>query len=67
MNTTRRLLLKAAGSAGLIAAAIAAGLLKPGQALADWDSAAFSATSLSDALGAIGATGGVGGMGAGGA
>jgi sulfur-oxidizing protein SoxY len=56
MNTTRRLLLKAAGSAGLIAAAIAAGLLKPGQALADWDSAAFSATSLSDALGAIGAS-----------
>lgn len=56
MNTTRRLLLKAAGSAGLIASAVAAGLLKPGRALADWDSAAFSATRLTDALAAIGAS-----------
>lgn len=57
MNTTRRLLLKAAGSAGLITSAVAAGLLKPGRALADWDSAAFSATRLTDALAAIGASG----------
>ena len=57
MNTTRRLWLKAAGSAGLLTSAVAAGLLKPGRALADWDSAAFSATRLTDALAAIGASG----------
>jgi len=56
MNATRRLLLKAASSAGLVATAIAAGLLKPGRSLADWDSAAFSATRLTDALAAIGAS-----------
>lgn len=57
MDTTRRVLLKAASSAGLIASAIAAGLLKPVQALAGWDSAAFSATRLTDALAALGASG----------
>ncbi len=57
MNSARRLLLKAAGSAGLLTSAVAAGLLKPGRALADWDSAAFSATRLTDALAAIGASG----------
>lgn len=57
MNTTRRLLLKSATSAGLVAAAVAAGLLKPGEALADWNSAGFTATKAADALGAIGASG----------
>jgi sulfur-oxidizing protein SoxY len=57
MNSARRLLLKAAGAAGLLTSAVAAGLLKPGRALADWDSAAFSATRLTDALAAIGASG----------
>jgi sulfur-oxidizing protein SoxY len=57
MNATRRVLLKAAGSAGLLTSAVAAGLLKPGRALAEWDSAAFSATRLTDALAAIGASG----------
>jgi sulfur-oxidizing protein SoxY len=57
MNTTRRLLFKAASTAGLIATAIAAGLLKPCRALAEWDSVAFSASSLADALAAIGASG----------
>jgi sulfur-oxidizing protein SoxY len=57
MNTTRRLFLKAGCSAGLIATAVAAGLLKPGRALADWNSAAFSATSMADALALIGASG----------
>ena len=57
MNTTRRLLLKSATSAGLVAAAVAAGLLKPGQALADWNNAGFTATKAADALGAIGASG----------
>jgi sulfur-oxidizing protein SoxY len=59
MNPTRRIFLKAGSSAGLIATAVAAGLLKPGQALADWDSAAFSATSMTDAFVAIGASGAV--------
>jgi sulfur-oxidizing protein SoxY len=57
MNSTRRHLLKAAGSAGLVATAIAAGLLKPGQALAAWNAAGFNATKPSDALDAIGAGG----------
>jgi sulfur-oxidizing protein SoxY len=57
MNTTRRLLLKAASSAGLISMAVATGLLKPGRALAEWNSAAFLATKLDDALAGIGASG----------
>ena len=57
MDSIRRHVLKAAGSAGLIATAIAAGLLKPGQALADWNAAGFGATKPADALASIGATG----------
>ena len=57
MNATRRLLLKAATSAGLVATAIAAGLLKPRTVLADWNSAAFAARKPADALAAIGASG----------
>lgn len=57
MNSIRRHILKAAGSAGLIGTAIAAGLLKPGQALAAWNDAGFSATKTADALAAIGASG----------
>ncbi len=57
MNATRRQVLKGAASAGLIGAAVAAGLLKPGQALADWNSAGFNATNTADALAAIGAGG----------
>jgi sulfur-oxidizing protein SoxY len=57
MNSIRRHVLKAAGSAGLIGTAIAAGLLKPGLALADWNNAGFSATKTADALAAIGASG----------
>jgi sulfur-oxidizing protein SoxY len=59
MDTIRRLFLQAGSSAGLIATAVAAGLLKPGQALADWNSAAFSATSLTDVFAVIGASGAV--------
>ncbi len=57
MNCTRRYLMKAAASAGLVGTAIAAGLLKPGQVLADWNTAGFSATKASDALAAIGGNG----------
>ncbi len=56
MNATRRQVLKGAASAGLLATAIAAGLLKPGQALANWNEAGFNATKAADALAAIGAT-----------
>ncbi|MCU0810395.1 MAG: thiosulfate oxidation carrier protein SoxY [Thiobacillaceae bacterium] len=56
MNSIRRHVLRAAGSAGLIGTAIAAGLLKPGQALAAWNDAGFSATKSADALAAIGAS-----------
>jgi Predicted secreted protein len=55
MNATRRLLLKSAASAGLVATAVAAGLLKPRAVLADWNSAAFAARKPADALAAIGA------------
>lgn len=57
MNAIRRLLLRSATSAALIATAVAAGLLKPGRVLADWNSAAFSAQKAADALAAIGADG----------
>lgn len=54
MDPIRRHLMKAAASAGLIGTAIAAGLLKPGQALADWNASGFGATKAADALAAIG-------------
>ncbi len=57
MNATRRVLLKSAASAALVATAVAAGLLKPGRVLADWNSAAFAARKPADALAAIGASG----------
>ena len=56
MNTQRRHFIQGAASASLVATAIAAGLLKPGQVLADWNTAGFTATKAADALAAIGAT-----------
>jgi sulfur-oxidizing protein SoxY len=56
MHATRRQLLKGAASASVLATAVAAGLLRPGQVLAAWNEAAFSATKAADALAAIGAT-----------
>lgn len=56
MHATRRQLLKGAASASFLATAVAAGLLKPGQVLAAWNEAAFSATKAADALAAIGAS-----------
>lgn len=55
MNATRRVLLKSTASAALVVAAVAAGLLKPGRVLADWNSAAFATKKPADALAAIGA------------
>ena len=58
MDALRRTLLKGAGATGAIAAALAAGVLKPSQALAaDMNRTAFEAKDLAGALKGIGATG----------
>lgn len=56
MNQLRRTFLKGTGAAGTVAVAIAAGLLRPGQVLAaEWNKAAFSATTTADAMKGVGA------------
>jgi len=58
MDMMRRTLLKGIGSSGVLAAALAAGVLKPTQVLAaDWNKAAFEAKDVAGALKGIGATG----------
>lgn len=57
MNAMRRNVLKGAGGAGMLSVAVAAGLLKPAQVLADWNKAAFEATKKDAALSAIGGAG----------
>ncbi len=57
MKAMRRNVLKGAGGLGMLSVAAAAGLLKPTQVLADWNSAGFGATKPADALAAIGAAG----------
>jgi sulfur-oxidizing protein SoxY len=60
MNVSRRSFLKNAGNAGALAAALAAGLVKPSQVLAaEWNKAAFTATKLDEGLRAMGLTGAV--------
>jgi sulfur-oxidizing protein SoxY len=54
MDRSRRVVLKGAGATGVLAAALAAGLLKPGQALAAWNKGAFEAKTLADAMKALG-------------
>jgi sulfur-oxidizing protein SoxY len=54
MNALRRNVLKSAAGASAVAVAVAAGLLKPTQALAAWNKAAFEAKSVGDALKGIG-------------
>lgn len=57
MNPLRRTFLKGSGAAGALAAAVAAGLLRPLQALAaEWNKAAFESKTLADALKGIGAS-----------
>ena len=57
MDALRRTLLKGAGATGALAAAIAAGVLKPSQVLAaEWNRAAFDAKDLAGALKGLGAT-----------
>jgi sulfur-oxidizing protein SoxY len=56
MDALRRTLLKGAGATGAIAAAIAAGVLKPSQVLAaEYNRAAFEAKDMAGALKNIGA------------
>ncbi len=58
MDALRRTLLKGAGATGALAAAIAAGVLKPSQVLAaEWNRAAFDAKDLTGALKGLGAAG----------
>jgi sulfur-oxidizing protein SoxY len=54
MNAMRRNVLKGAGGFGALSVAVAAGLLKPTQVLADWNQSAFNATQKEAALSAIG-------------
>ena len=58
MNQLRRLILKGGGAGGVLACALAAGLLRPSMAqAADWNKAAFESKNLADALKNIGADG----------
>lgn len=56
MNALRRNVLKGAAGAGTVAVAVAAGLLKPTQALAGVPRSAFEAKNVGDALKNMGAT-----------
>jgi sulfur-oxidizing protein SoxY len=56
MNALRRNVLKGAAGAGAVAVAVAAGLLKPTQAMAAWNKSAFEAKNVVDAMKGIGAT-----------
>ncbi len=56
MNEGRRVVLRSAGATGVLAAALAAGLLKPERVLAaTWNESAFRAKTAADALKSIGA------------
>jgi sulfur-oxidizing protein SoxY len=54
MDRSRRVVLKGAGAGGALAAALAAGLLKPGRAAAAWNKGAFDAKTTADAMKALG-------------
>jgi sulfur-oxidizing protein SoxY len=51
--------LKGAGATGALAAALAAGLLRPGAAAAAWNKGAFDAKTIADAMKALGFAGAV--------
>ncbi len=58
MDIKRREVLKAGSGAGVLALAAAAGLMKPGEALAqEWNKAAFSTKSVADTVKALGGGG----------
>ncbi len=56
MNALRRNVLKGAAGASAVAVAVAAGLLKPTQAMAAWNKTAFEAKSVGDAMKGLGVT-----------
>jgi len=56
MNPTRRGVLKGAGTAGALVAAIATGALRPADVFAAWNKNAFDAKSTADALKAMNIT-----------
>ena len=56
MNNQRRNVMKSGSGAALLSILAAAGIIKPGVALADWNKAAFEAKSMADTLKAMGAT-----------
>ena len=55
MNKRRRNVLKSGSGAALLSVLAAAGIIRPGMALADWNKAAFEAKSMADTLKALGA------------
>lgn len=55
MNKQRRNVLKTGSGAALLSVLAAAGIIRPGIALADWNKAAFEAKSMADTLKALGA------------
>ncbi|WP_018077744.1 MULTISPECIES: thiosulfate oxidation carrier protein SoxY [Thiobacillus] len=57
MNALRRNVLKGAAGAGTVAIAVAAGLLKPTQAMAAWNKSAFEAKNVGDAMKGLGVAG----------
>ncbi|MGA7948926.1 MAG: thiosulfate oxidation carrier protein SoxY [Thiobacillaceae bacterium] len=57
MNALRRNVLKGATGASALVVAVAAGLLKPTQVLADWNKAAFEAKNVADAMKGMGVAG----------
>ncbi|HWR75585.1 MAG TPA: thiosulfate oxidation carrier protein SoxY [Thiobacillus sp.] len=57
MNALRRNVLKGAAGAGAVAVAVAAGLLKPTQAMAAWNKGAFEAKNVGDAMKGLGVSG----------
>lgn len=58
VDQLRRLILKGGGASGVLAVALAAGLLRPIRVFAaDWNKAAFESKAMADALKNIGAAG----------
>jgi len=55
MNNQRRNVLKSGTGAAVLGALAAAGIIKPGIALAEWNKSAFEAKSMADTLKALGA------------
>ena len=57
MDVVRRKMLQGSGGMAVMALAMAAGLLRPGSARAEWNKAAFDTKSFNDAVKALGGSG----------